>query len=76
MRRCGPDKNTPIPSSETTIDNIIDKRLEDTNKRLAYFNAAQKILGQVPSGDAPIVIKPSELRQLAMATIEEYEKNK
>lgn len=77
LRRCGPDKNTPIPSSETTIDNTIDKRLEDTNKRLAYFNnAAQKILGQVPSGAAPIVIKPSELRQLAMATIEEYEKNK
>ena len=67
FRRCGPDKNTPIPSSETTIDNTINKRLEDTNKRLAYFNATQKILSQALSGDAPIVIKPSELRQLAMA---------
>ena len=71
MRRCGPDKNAPVPSSETTLD----KRLDDTNKHLAYFNAAQKILGQVPSGNAPFVINPSELRQLAMTTVEEYKKN-
>ncbi len=69
-RRCGPDKDISRPDQEPTIE----ERIKDTNKRLAYFNATQKVLGEIPSGDTPIIVTPSTLRKLTHTAIEEYNK--
>jgi hypothetical protein len=73
-RRLGPDKDVPYPNELKSPEQNLNTKLEDTNQRLAYFNASQKIFDRILGTDETVEVNASTLRKFAFQVIEEYKK--